>query len=269
MVYVVKATGEKEVFSPEKLRASIRRAGIPKELEEAVVSHITERLYENIPTQEIYRHIREFLQKSPFPYSTTRYSLKQAIMDFGPTGYPFEDFAGEILKAMGYIIKLRQIISGRCITHEIDIIAQKNGKKVMVECKFHNSSGSKTDVQVALYTKARFDDVREKNGFDSSLLITNTKVTEEALSYAECVGMEVVSWSFPEGKSLRELIEKFRFHPITALQTLSQDQKQTLLNNHISLCKTICENKDILDILHISDEKKKEVLSEVNFVCSM
>jgi hypothetical protein len=81
--------------------------------------------------------------------------------------------------------------------------------------------------------------------------------------------MEVVSWSFPEGKSLRELIEKFRFHPITALQTLSQDQKQTLLNNHISLCKTICENKDILDILHISDEKKKEVLSEVNFVCSM
>ena len=31
-------------------------------------------------------------------------NLKQAIMDLGPTGYPFEDYVSEILKAKGYDI---------------------------------------------------------------------------------------------------------------------------------------------------------------------
>src|SRR5579859_3345374 len=99
---IIKATGQREVFSEKKLHASIHRAGIPEDMHDAVVAHVESKLYENIPTSEIYHHIKEFLGASKLPYAKAKYSLKQAIMELGPTGYPFEDFIAHIFLAQGY-----------------------------------------------------------------------------------------------------------------------------------------------------------------------
>lgn len=265
MVNVLKATGDREPFSEAKVRSSIHRAGIPDELQNQVVEHIKTKLYENIPTSQIYHHITEFLEKSPSPYSKTRYGLKQAIMDLGPTGYPFEDFVSEILKTQGYKTEVRKILSGKCITHEIDIVATKGSNKCMIECKFHNRPGTRSQIHTALYTKARFDDVVEKNDLNQAWLVTNTKVTSDALEYALCMNMKIISWSHPEGESLRELIEKARLCPITALTTLSQAQKQKLLDEHIVLCKSIAQNPLVLDGFGLPEDKKQTILSELSF----
>lgn len=266
MIQVLKATGEIEPFSEEKIKNSIRRAGIPSQLQNQVLKHVESKLYDNIPTSEIYRHITEFLGQSPYPYSRAKYSLKEAIMALGPTGYPFEDFVAEILKVEGYQTQVRQILSGICINHEIDVVAQNGDKKIMVEAKFHNSFGTRTDVQDALYTKARFDDASGKNRLSEAWLVTNTKATEEATAYGACVEMKVISWSYPEGESLRDLIEKSRLFLITALTTLTQAQKQQLLEKHIVLCKDIYNNPSLLNILGLSEEAKRQVLAEVEFV---
>lgn len=268
MVTVVKATGEKESFSEEKVRVSIQRAGIPEELQKQVLTHIKNKLYDDIPTSEIYRHITEFLGQSQNPYTKARYSLKQAIMDLGPTGYPFEDFVGEILKAGGYQTQVRVILAGKCVTHEIDVVAKKETNKVIIEAKFHNMPGIKTGIHEALYTKARFNDIVEKNDFNQVWLVTNTKISQDAITYGVCMGMKIVSWNYPEGESLRDLIENARLHPITALTTLSQSQQQKLLENHIVLCKNICQNPDLLDQFGIKNEEKKATLSEAQFVCN-
>jgi len=110
-------------------------------------------------------------------------------MELGPTGYPFEDFVTEILKAKGYVTQTRSILLGKCVSHEIDVIAQKNAEKIMVEAKYHNAPGIHTDVHVSLYTKARFDDLKEKYQFSQPWLFTNTKITPDALAYALCVNM--------------------------------------------------------------------------------
>lgn len=269
MVNVLKSTGGKEQFSEEKLRNSIIRAGIPKQIENQVVSHIETKLYDNIPTSEIYRHIKEFLGSSSRPYSAAKYGLKQGIMELGPTGYPFEDFVAKVLKSDGYATDIRSILQGKCVTHEIDIIAKKENKKYMIEAKFHNGLGIRSDVHVSLYTKARFDDVSEKYNFDQAWLITNTKVTSDALAYALCVNMKVISWNYPEKESLRDLIEKSKLHPITVLTTLSQNEKQQLLNNHLVLSRDICQNPNVLSDLHLPKEKLEKVLAESNFVCSL
>ncbi|MBF8250007.1 MAG: ATP-cone domain protein [Candidatus Levybacteria bacterium] len=135
MPNVLKAGGQIEAFNENKLRSSIRRAGIPSILVENVIIHIKSKLYENIPTKEIYKHILEFLQKSSYPFSHARYGLKQSIMDLGPTGYPFEDYISEILNLEGYATKVRQVLYGKCIGHEIDVIAEKNKIRSMIECK--------------------------------------------------------------------------------------------------------------------------------------
>lgn len=269
MVNVIKATGEKEEFNRDKVLNSIRRAGIPKDLQNEVLKHVESKLYENISTSEIYKHITEFLGRSSQPYTKTKYSLKQSIMDLGPTGYPFEDYVSHIFASLGYQTKVRQTLSGKCISHEVDIVAQKGPHKVMAEAKFHNQPGTKTDVQVALYTKARFDDVLEKNNLNQAWLITNTKITTDAISYAICMGMKVTSWDYPEGESLRDLIEKFALIPITALSSLSNSQKQKLLENHIVLCKDICSNPSALDPLRLNQEQLKRVIEESSFACNI
>ncbi len=265
MINVIKATGEIEPFSEEKLRNSIKRAGIPKNQQDQLIDYIESNLYNNIHTSQIYKHISDFFKKN-HSYGRSKYSLKQSLMDLGPTGYPFEDYVADILENEGFKTQVRLQFTGKCITHEIDVLAEKDNKKIIIEAKFHNAPGIKTDCHVAMYTKARFDDIKEKNNLDEVWLFTNTKVTEDALSYALCSNMKVIGWSYPDEQSLRDLIEKSRLFPITALTTLSQIQKQELMQNHIIMCRDLVKNPEFLDILAIDKTKKEKVLEEAGFI---
>lgn len=265
MVTVIKSSGEPESFSEEKIRKSIHRAGIPDELQNQVVTHIQEKLYDNIPTSEIYRHITEFLfQKNP--YVKAKYSLKQAIIELGPTGYPFEDFISHVLQSRGYITKVRQILQGNCITHEIDVVAEKENEKIIVEAKFHNIPGIRTNVHVALYTKARFEDVKTQNNITRAWIITNTNVSSDAIKYALCSNMTVISWNYPEGESLRELVQASGLIPLTALTTLSQNTKQQLLLKGIVTSKYVKDHPFVLDNLGLSSDEKTKTLEEAHFL---
>lgn len=268
MVTVIKANGKKEPFSEEKVITSIRRARIASSLQPDVLAHVKTKLYDGITTNEIYYHISEFLGRSPNPYGKSSYSLKGAIMMLGPTGYPFEDFVATVLQEKQYQTKVRQILSGKCVTHEIDIIAEKEGKSIMIEAKFHNSPGARSEIHVALYTQARFEDVKEKNSLHETWLVTNTKTTSDANAYAQCVGMKIMSWSYPEGESLRDLIEKDHLYPITLLGSLPQIHKANLLQQHIVLCKQLRDNPKILETLPLSKEEKEKVIAEIAFIYS-
>ena len=266
---VIKASGEKEEFSEEKVKSSIERAGIPQELQAHVLSHVKEKLYDNVKTSEIYHHIIEFLGNSSSPYSKARYGLKQAIMAFGPTGYPFEDFVSKIIETLGYQTKTRVTLQGRCISHEIDILGEnrQNKKRIIVEAKFHNEAGIKTNIHVSLYTYARFQDIREKNNLDQVWLVTNTKITSDAIAYAVCMGMKVTSWDYPEGESLRELIEQTGLIPITALTTLPKSNLDNLLSRGVVLCKDLHKNPEML--IGVPEDKKQAILEEAEFVCQI
>lgn len=270
MIQVKKLTGDVEPFSEDKVIASIRRIGIPQDQQQKVLDHVKSIIFEGISTTEIHNHIAEFLEKSSQPYLKTRYSLREAIMNLGPSGYPFEDYVSKILNELGYATQTRTIIQGKCITHEIDVIAEKNTvvpTKILLEAKFHNQMGIRTTVHVPMYTKARFDDCKDKNGFTEVWLVTNTKATTEAIAYAHCVGMKVISWSFPDGEGLRDLVGKFHLYPITALTTLSLSQKQKLLENNIVLCRDVCNNHELLSILTLSEQDKQNVIKEIEFLC--
>lgn len=268
MVNILKASKNIEPYDEKKVLHSIKRAGIPERIQNDVLNHVNSKIYDNIPSSEVYGHIVEFLGTSEYPYSKSRYSLKQAIMDLGPTGYPFEDFMSEILDSHGYSTETRLNLMGKCISHEVDIIAKKDGKTTLIEAKFHNSVGTRTDVHVPMYTKSRFDDIKEKYSLNEAWIVTNTKATMDAIAYAECVGMKIISWSYPEKGSLRELIESIGLHPITILSTLLPQHKINLLKRHIVRCKDIHENPQTLDSLGISNTDRKKVLDEIAFVCS-
>src|SRR6185437_8835047 len=112
---VIKADGSRQPYQEIKVINAIRRAGIPHQLHQEVLDHVNTKVYDQIPTSEIYHHILEYLDASTEPFSRAKFSLKQAIMQLGPTGYPFEDFVAKILETQGYEVLVRQIMLGRCV----------------------------------------------------------------------------------------------------------------------------------------------------------
>ncbi|KKQ74129.1 MAG: ATP-cone domain protein [Candidatus Woesebacteria bacterium GW2011_GWB1_38_5b] len=98
MVNVIKADGTRESYNRNKVLDSIKRAGIPESLNKLLIDEIERDLYEDVTTYKIYKHIEDFLGKSDEKYLKGRYSLKQSIMQLGPTGYPFETYVAEVLK---------------------------------------------------------------------------------------------------------------------------------------------------------------------------
>lgn len=158
-------------------------------------------------------------------------------MELGPTGYPFEKFFAGILEQYGYKTQTNVMIKGTCVMHEVDILAKKDGCTIYIESKFHNGSGTKSDVRDALYTHARFLDIKKGEGCEEHWLVTNTKATHDAVVYGTCIGMKVISWNKPDDFSVRHLIEKSNLHPLTALPNLSTAEKQNLLSEGIVFAK--------------------------------
>ena len=264
-IKVLKASGEYEPFSEEKVKSSLKRAGVEKKLIVKIIKYVKGELYNGITTKEIYTHVFALLRKTKSPLAA-KYNLKRAIMQLGPSGFPLEKFVAGILSHQGYQTKVNQIVQGKCVSHEIDVIVQKGNEAFMVECKFHNRPGIKSDIKVALYTHARFLDVKEswtettkhKHKFHQAWLVTNTKVTSAAKTYAKCIGLKVISWDYPADSSLRLLIEKSDLHPITCLNSLSQGEKRKILENGIVFCRDFIEKK--IDFLppHLIEKAKKE-----------
>jgi len=269
MVNIIKADGTQEPFSEDKLIASIKRAGIPESLNSQILEQVKNNLYENIPTSEVYKYIEQYFGNSNEYSSKSKYSLKRALMEMGPTGFPFEVFISEIMKAQGYQTEVGLTLMGKCVNHEVDVIATKGEEKLLIECKFHNRPGTRSDLQVSLYTKARFDDLKEKHGFTKAIIATNTKITLDGLAYADCENLGILSWSYPEENSLREMIEKYKIYPITQLAFLSLAHKQELMAKNFVLISQLCQNPNILNEIAIPKDKRGEIMAQANEVCAL
>ena len=273
-VLITKASGEREPFSEKKLRRSLGRSLAPQATIDEVVERILSELRDGMSTSDIYRHAFSMLKKR-YPSSAGRYHLKKAIMDLGPAGYIFERFVGELLKSTGYKVEVSRTVRGRCVSHEVDVVAEKSDKHVMVECKFHNSQGIRSDVKVALYVQARFEDIEgqwklepgHSQKFHEAWLVTNTKLTSDAIRYASCVGLKVVGWSYPPEGSLQNMIEISGLHPLTCLTSLSSIQKRRLLNEGTVLCRHLLENKNLLQSAGVSEANIPRVIREVKDLC--
>lgn len=273
-ILIVKSTGVEEAFDPDKLVNSLRKAGASKDQAETVLLHIQKEMISGMTTSEIYRHAFSLLRKIAQPVAA-RYSMKRAIADLGPAGFPFEKFVAEIFKAEGYEALTDQIVQGHCVDHEVDVVAWKGDELVMVEVKFHNEQGLKSDIKVALYVKARFDDLRDgiyeyggkKRKITSFELFTNTKFTDHAIRYAECQNLTLIGWNYPRLGNLEDLVNEAGLRPLTSLTSLSLKEKKSLLDAGLILCKHVIDHQYDLPNYGIDKSKIKQVLNEAETLC--
>jgi hypothetical protein len=273
-ILVKKASGIEEPFSEQKLRKSLYKVHLSEDVINDIVSRVNSQLYDGITTRKIYRLAFNFLKRRQ-PVSASRYHLKRALVDLGPDGFLFERLVAEIMVAEGFSVKVGQLIEGRCVTHEVDVVAALDQRHAFVECKLHQRDALKSDVKVALYTYARFQDILKKRQEETpsstatyeSWLVTSTSFSSDAIQYAECMGMVVLSFSYPTDRSLSTLIEEFLLYPITCLTTLSAFSKKQLLSQEIILCRDLLLDYSLLQKAGVSAEASTRVIEEMKLLC--
>lgn len=264
---ITKKSGEVIRFDYDKLKKSFERSGASQKDINDVIAHLSEKVYDGISTKKLFQLAYAFLRKRSQEVGG-RYRLKNAIMELGPSGFPFERFVAELLKYQGFDTQVGTIVKGECISHEVDVIAQKDDQKIMIECKFHGNTHIKSDVKVALYIHSRYQDVLKswkktdpKNIQNyQGWVVTNTRFTQDAIDYANCAGLQLVSWDYPSKGSLRERIDISGLHPITALHSITKSEKKLLLDKGLVLCRML--SAENLKTFNITGNRARKVLQE-------
>lgn len=273
-LYVIKSDGTRETFDSKKLELSLKKAGASSKVVEDIIKKVTlDNLTKEITTHQIYKQAFALLHKEETPIAL-KYSLKRAIMELGPSGFPFEEFIAEILKKRGFSTETGKVVKGFCVEHEMDVVAWNDEKLIMIEAKFHNELGMKSDLKVALYVKARFDDLRKmtfrygkERELDESWLITNTKFTSTAIEYGSCQGgLRMIGWNYPPVGNLHDMILETKLHPLTCLNSLNGREKKALLAQGVVLCSSLSENPSLLEEIGLGDQKVKKVLQEISML---
>jgi len=266
---VIKLNGEREEFDPRKLKGTLFRAGASRGVAEKIIGQVEGEAYDGIPTRKLYSRVLELLDEYQ-PEAATCYDLKPAIMRLGPAGYPFETYLARVLEEYGYSTELRSVLQGRCVRHEIDVIAEKDGVSSLIEAKFHNQGGIYTGVKEALYTYARFLDLDHgQNRFQKVWLVSNTKVSGEARDYSKCMDMELLAWKYPPGRGLADLVDRKKLYPLTAMRKIEPQVVTRFSKAGYMLMKDLVEEdfSRLKSRTGLPGEKLKDLISKAQSVC--
>ncbi len=161
------------------------------------------------------------------------------------------------------------MLEGKYVNHEVDVIATLKGKRYFSECKFHNHSGVKNDIKIALYVKARWDDLRDgrdgKNlhGF---YIVSNTKFSTDAVTYAKGTGLKLLGVNCPAQHSFLDEIKKLKLYPVTSLTQINRSIKNQLLERDIILAKDLINERSVLIKLGLSSGQIEKVIQEIHLL---
>ncbi|MCK7557141.1 hypothetical protein MKQ70_19880 [Chitinophaga sedimenti] len=273
-IVVTKSSGNTVPFDEQKLRQSLMKAGAVPEVVDGVLMEMHKYLYQGIPTRKLYKLAYHLLHQASRPVAA-RYRLKQAILELGPSGFPFEKYIAELFNREGYTVAVNQVMQGHCIKHEVDIVGMRNGHYLMVECKYHSQQGNCCEVKIPLYIRARYEDVETNWRFAHSgqpfdcepWLVTNTRFSKDALHYGLCVGLNLLSWDYPLGKGLKDRIDAGGLYPVTCLTSLTRVNKLRLLEQGIILCESLLSHPEHLKLPGMSDVRTALVMEELSILC--
>jgi hypothetical protein len=268
---IIKTDGTKEPFLPSKLCLSIRKSGAPRGLADAACKTVETKVAPNDSTTSIYRKALKYLMKEA-PDVAARYSLHRALEALGPGGFIFEHYFEIVLQAYGFKTKRNVIMKGKCVSHEIDVIAEAGSKRFLIEAKYHNVAGLKTHVPVVMYAQARLDDIvanepeKNRKKFEYAMwVVTNTKFTDAAIKYAQCRGIRLTGWNHPRGASLEDIIADKKIYPVTVLPSLPKLLLPELAKRGIVLAQDLLtyDAKDLVRNFNVDKVVAERLVREI------
>ena len=247
-VYVTKADGTRQLFDREKVVKTCLRMGASRKIADEVSGKVENTLYDGIPTSKILQMTFRLLRKYT-PAIRHLLDLRKglSLMDSKPE---FENFVQILLAHNGFEVTPNRLVTGRCVEHEVDTIARKDGVTYFVEAKHHINYHTLTGLDESRIARAVLEDITE--GFelgksnlkiDRAMIVTNTRYSEHARRYGKCRNILQIGWDIPANLSLQNMIEEKNLYPLSCLKGLKNETKTKLVNSGIVLMKQLFEEK--------------------------
>ncbi|KPJ86005.1 hypothetical protein AMJ57_00835 [Parcubacteria bacterium SG8_24] len=264
---IIKSYGERVEYDPDKIRHSLERTGASKELIEHVIERVSRKVKEGMTTRRLYTIVRRELRRAAKGIAF-RYNLRDALLKLGPAGYKFEKYVSSVLNAYQYEAAVpKNDYHGICVNHEVDVVASKEDRTVMIEAKFRNNFSDSVNLRDTMATWARWIDLSDgaKAGkcprFDELWIVTNGRFSDRSLQYGLCKGIHMVGWSTKE--SLSRLVDHASLYPITILDDLKPWEVNRFSDRNIMLCREIVGRRpdNLANRLGLPKERVKEIIA--------
>jgi hypothetical protein len=271
---IVKHSGNIVDYNPSKLEQSLMKSGASQRVVKTILDAIEKEIYEGISTKQIYKMAFGLLKKVSNS-NAARYNLKEAIRLLGPAGFFFEKYIALLFSSENYQAVTNFILQGKCVSHEIDVLVKKDSIIAMIECKFHMGKDTNSDVKVPMYILSRFNDLKDNrhtiftrnDTVSKCWIVTNNRFTTDAIAFAKCSKLNLLSWNYPENDNLKTKNDTNYLYPITCLTTLSLAEKDKLLFLDVILVKELINNSESLEKIGLSSNRIKNVLKEASELC--
>lgn len=269
MVNVTKADGTKQPFDKRRLVRTAMRLRATPEYAEEVATKIEKKMYEGITTKKILKMLFSELSHER-PELKHIIDLREAVSMMKPKP-DFEHFIGMLMREYGYDVKMNRIVNGRCVDHEIDVIAQKGKEVLYIEVKHHYQFHSFTGMDVFLEVNSTMEDLVEgflakKNPFNFTkpMVVMNTKVSAHAEKYAACRDIGIVGWAHPKTGSLEDLIEEKSMYPVTLLKGLGSKDSDKLFQMGILTLRQLmaADRRSVLRKTGMPKRKLEDMLQQ-------
>jgi hypothetical protein len=243
-VSVTKADGTRQVFMREKVIWTCLRLGASRDIAEDIVRKVEEKIYDGIETKKILQMIFRFLSKRRAAIKHM-IDLRRALSLIKPQPN-FEQYIQLLLREQGYEVTPNQIIQGKCVEHEVDAIARKDGKTYIVEVKHHANHHTPTGLDEGRIARAVLEDATDafKLGVsplqvDNAMIVCNTKLSDHAKRYTRCRGIHHLCWGSPPEHNLQTIIDAHKLYPITCLKGVRNDERTRLASAGVLLLKQL------------------------------
>jgi|SRR5690606_15549693 hypothetical protein len=266
---VRKYSGELAEFDLSRLKGSLSKSGAAPDIVEAVWDQMRPMVYDGISTRDLYRLAFRLLKRHADSFAA-RYSLKRALKDLGPAGYYFEQWVSRLFADAHYQTVTGQLLEGNAVTHEVDVVAQRDDEMYLVECKFRNTEDAKISVTTPMYFLSRMKDMEGRQfpffgktmGFTAGWLVTNAYLTTDSIRFGRHYGINLLAWDYPEDSSIKQRVDHARLYPITCLTTIAKAEKELLLRQGCILVQDIVSDQAQLDSLNCGPRKKRRIIQE-------
>jgi hypothetical protein len=247
-IFVTKADGSRQLFDREKVVKTCLRMGANRRIANEVADEVEARVFDGMSTGKVLQLIFRLLRKHT-PTIQHFLDLRKglSLMDSKPE---FERFVQILLAHHGFEVTPNQIIKGRCVGHEVDAIARKEGVTYFVEAKHHSNYHTPTGLDESRIARAVLEDVIE--GFelgendlqiDRAMIVTNTRYSEHARRYGKCRDILQIGWSSPKTLALQNMIEEKKLYPLSCIKGLNSEVKMRLVSLGIVLMKQLVDEE--------------------------
>jgi HJR/Mrr/RecB family endonuclease len=247
-VFVTKADGSTQLFDKAKVVKTCLRIGADRQIAVQIADEVDSLVYDGIPTHKVLQITLKLLREHK-PTIRHFLDLKKglSVMNSKPE---FEKFVQILLIHHGFEVGPSQIIKGKCIGHEVDAVAKKDGVAYFVEAKHHSNYHTPTGLDESRIARAVLEDAAE--GFlrgksnlkiDRAMIVTNTRYSEHAKRYGKCRNILQIGWNSPKKLSLQSMIEQKKVYPISCIRGLSNQTRIKLVNSGVVLIKQLVEEE--------------------------